>query len=153
MPNDYYKLPLRLDLIIQGANLRQNPVLMDELMCSVDASLQDHVYLIITTQFREARYDPQFGCTIWEEEFNSNNDWNDTRWTDRIQMSIREGIQQHEKRLSRVNVLVHVDREGSTDAHKRLIIEIKAEIRKSNHREFTFQREILIAPFSAQRRR
>ncbi len=150
MPDDYFKLPLRLDLIVKGGSEgRHSPA---ELTCSLDESIHNNVYLIVTTQFKEARYDPQFGSAIWDEDFNSGNDQIYILWTDRIESSIREGIRRYEPRLERAKVEVYLNREGSLDAHKRLIIRITAEIRKSNHRPFVFQQEIAVAPYNAKKR-
>lgn len=147
MANDYYKLPLRLDLIVKGPQARTNPTHTQDLLCSMEESIRNNVYLIITTQFHEARYDPKFGCTIWDDDFHVGNDSIYVLWTDRIEQSIRSGIKQYEKRLERVKVEVTVNRDGGHDAHKRVIIKVYAEIRQSNRRPFEFQREITVAPF------
>lgn len=150
--SDYFKLPLRLDMIVQGADPQRKATPTHELTCSLEESIHNNVYLIITTQFREARYDPKFGSAIWDEEFHTGNDQIYILWTDRIEASIHEGIRRFEKRLERIKVEVYLNREGSTDAHKRLIIKVLAEIRKSNHRPFTFQQTIAVAPYNAKKR-
>ncbi|CCH54956.1 hypothetical protein BN8_04180 [Fibrisoma limi BUZ 3] len=152
MPDDYYRLPLRLDLLVRGADLRQDPRLAREVNCSLEESIHSHVYLIVTTKFKEARYDPLFGCTIWDDDFQMGNDSsNNGYWTDRVKASIRDAIRRYEKRLERIGVEVDLDRDGSTDAHKRLLVTVTAEIRKSNHRPFEFRHELMIAPFIAKR--
>ena len=60
-------------------------------------------------------------------------------------------IRAYEPRLERIEVLVELDRDGASDAHKRLVVTVTAEIKKSNHRAFRFQRIILIAPFAARK--
>lgn len=154
MPNDYFKLPLRLDLIVQREENDggRPPAPTHELTCSLDESIHNNVYLIVTTQFREARYDPKFGSAIWDEEFHTGNDQIYILWTDRIESSIREGLRRYETRLERVKVEVYLNRDGAVDAHKRLVIRIAAEIRKSNHRPFTFRQEIAVAPYNAKKR-
>lgn len=147
MPDEYYNLPLRLDLLMRGPAQRLTPAQARDVTCSLDESLHNHVYLIITTQFAEARYDPAFGSSIWDEDFRSTQDPADIRWTDNVQRSIRDGIRRYEKRLERIQVEVAVDREGGSDAHKRLTVMVTAQVRQSNHRTFSFQREIMIAPF------
>jgi len=91
MPGDYFNLPLRLDLITRKPGNKPAPAEVREMTCTLEESIQSHVYLIITTRFAEARYDPEFGSAIWEDDFSGGNDSNDTRWTDEIQDSIREG--------------------------------------------------------------
>lgn len=151
MPGDYLSLPLRLDLITRRPNNKPSTAEVRAMTCALEESIQYHVYLIITTRFGEARYDPDFGSAIWEDDFSGGNDSNDTRWTDEIQNSIRDGVRKYEKRLERVTVEAQINREGGTDAHKRLIIVVSGEISRSNHRLFRFEREILIAPFVVEK--
>lgn len=150
--SDYFKLPLRLDLIVQAADPQRKATSTRDLTCSLEESIHNNVYLIITTQFREARYDSLFGSAIWDEEFHTGNDQIYILWTDRIETSIYEGLRRYEPRLERIKVEVYLNREGSTDAHKRLIIKVSSEIRKSNHRPFSFQQTIAVAPYNAKKR-
>lgn len=152
MPNDYLTLPLRLDLIVNRGDTQQRPAANNNVTCSLDESIYNNVYLIVTTKFGEARYDPKFGSAIWDEEFHTGNDQVYILWTDRIESSIRESLRRYEPRLERIKAEVYLNREGSIDAHKRLIIRITAEIRKSNHRPFSFQQEIAVAPHNAKKR-
>lgn len=149
MPEDYYGLPLRCDLLIQGPVARQ-PVYARQIYASLDESIHNHVYLLVTTPFRAVRFDVDYGCEVWDGDFSAGNESNDTRWTDQIQNSVLRAIRTFEPRLERIEVLVELDRDGADDAHKRLIVTVTAEIRKSSHRAFRFQRVILIAPFAAK---
>jgi phage baseplate assembly protein W len=152
MPDDFYRLPLRLDLLVRGADLHQQPRLTREVNCSLEESIRNHVYLIITTKFREARFDSLFGCTIWDDDFQMGNDsGNNGYWTDRVKSSVRDAVRRYEKRLERIHVEVDLDRDGGPDAHKRLLVTVTAEIRKSNHQPFEFQHELIIAPFISKR--
>ena len=149
---DYYRLPLRLDLLINGADLVQQPQVRQQANCSMEESIHNNVYLIITTKFKEVRFDPLFGCTIWDDDFQMGNDSaNNGFWTDRVKTSVRDALRRYEKRLERINVEVDLDRAGATDAHKRLLMVVTAEIRKSNHQPFEFRHELLIAPFIAKK--
>ncbi len=150
MPDDYYILPIRCDLLIQGAAARQ-PGSQRQLYGSLEESIHEHVYLLVTTPFRTVRFDTAYGCEVWDGDFSSGNESNDTRWTDQIQNSVLRAIRAYEPRLERIEVLVELDRDGASDAHKRLVVTVTAEIKKSNHRAFRFQRVILIAPFAARK--
>ncbi len=151
MPDDYYALPLRFDLLVQGAAAHQ-PANARQIYGSLDESIHEHVYLLITTPFRAVRFDAGYGCEVWDGDFSAGNESNDTRWTDQIQNSVLKAIRTYESRLERIEVLAELDREGADDAHKRLVVTVTAEIKKSNHRAFRFQRIILIAPFAARNR-
>jgi phage baseplate assembly protein W len=152
MPEDFYRLPLRLDLIVQGPQVRQLPRNDREVTGTLESSIDDHLYLLITTQFREARFDPKFGSIIWEEDFTATSESKENDWTESIYRSVKDGIRQYEPRLEKVEVYVDMDREGSGSAHKRLLIRVTAEIRKSNHRRYEFRRAVLIAPFASKPR-
>ena len=147
MPDDYYNLPLRLDLLMRSPTQRLSPGQARDVYCTLDESIHNNVYLIITTQFTEARYDPEFGSSIWDDDFRSTQDPADIRWIDQVQRSIKNGIRHYEKRLERAVVEVSVQSDGGSDAHKRITVHVQAQYRQSNQRQFTLQREILIAPF------
>ncbi len=150
MAEEYYALPLRCDLLTQGSAARK-PVNARVLYTSLEESIQDNIYLLITTPFRSVRFDVEYGCEVWEGDFSSTNESNDTRWTDEIQSSVLRAVRTYEHRLERIEVLAEMDRAGGDDAHKRLVVTVTAEIKKSNHRLFRFQRIILIAPFAARK--
>ncbi len=151
MADEYYNLPLRLDLLMRAPAQRLSSGQAREVSCSLDESIKNNVYLLITTQFAEARYDSEFGCSIWDDDFLSTQDPGDIRWIDHVQRSIRDGIRKYENRLERVQVEVNVQRDGGNDAHKRITVSVTAQIRQSNQRHFSFQREIMIAPFVSKR--
>lgn len=150
MADDYYKLPLRLDLLIKPASARQSAATSKLVYCSMEASIQQNLFLITTTQFNEARYDGRFGCTIWDDDFSTTNDSVSVLWTDRIEKSLRDAIYRYEPRLERVKVEVSINREGTPDAHKLVVIRVRAEIAASNRRPFEYQREIAVAPFTTK---
>lgn len=150
MADEYYKLPLRLDLLIKPPGTRQTAATNKQIYCSMEASIQQNLFLITTTQFNEARYDGRFGCTIWDDDFSTTNDSVSVLWTDRIEKSLREAIFRYEPRLERVKVEVSINREGTPDAHKLVVIRVRAEIAASNRRPFEYQREIAVAPFTTK---
>lgn len=150
MADEYYKLPLRLDLLTKPTAVRQSATVGKQINCSMEQSIQQNLFLITTTQFNEARYDGRFGCTIWDDDFSSTNDSVAVLWTDRIEKSLREAIYRYEPRLERVKVEVSINREGTPDAHKLVIIRVRAEIAPSNRRPFEYQREIAVAPFATK---
>ena len=149
MADEFYNLPLRLDLIAKGQTAKQGP-LARQMNCSMEESIRNNLYLITTTQYNEARYDGRFGCTIWDDDFSVGNDSVYILWTDRIEKSLATSIRRYEPRLERIKVEVSVDRQGTPDAHKLVRIRVWAEIVPSNRRPFMFQREIAVAPFTSK---
>ena len=61
MKETYYDLPIRFDLLMQKN--RELPT------CSLDKSIAQNIFLIITSKFNEHRFDPTYGCEIWETDF------------------------------------------------------------------------------------
>jgi len=141
MAHAYYALPLRLDQIVQQ---QAHPT------CSLPASIAQHLYLVITTHFNESRFDPQFGCSLWEEDFSVQVG---SRWKDDIRQSIEESVKTYEKRLTSVQVRVELadqELQGTPKNHRvkrRLSIWIDGLITRTNER-FVFQRSIYLAPLS-----
>ena len=150
MPDHYYRLPLRLDLITDSKQLDQEPGLARELMCSLEESIWNHIYLVLTTPFREVRFEPTFGSAIWDYDLKADTEMNETRWGGEIKNLIEDGIREFEKRLESIKVKIKLNRDGATDAHRRLTITITGNIRGLNRQGFTFQRDIIIAPFIAE---
>jgi phage baseplate assembly protein W len=150
MADEYYRLPLRLDLLIKPASARQSATTNKLIHCPLEKSIQNNLFLITTTQFNEARYDGRFGCTIWDDDFAATNDSVAILWTDRIEKSLREAIYRYEPRLEQVKIEVSINREGTPEAHKLVIVRVKAEIAASNRRPFEYQREIAVAPFATK---
>ncbi|MCX6216962.1 GPW/gp25 family protein [Spirosoma sp.] len=150
MPDYYYRLPLRLDLITSGGQNKQDTTATRELMCSLEDSLWNHIYLILTTPFREVRFDDAFGSAIWEYDLNAGSEVNETRWESSIKDMIEDSVRSYEKRLESIKIAVKLNRDGFTDAHRRLTITVTGYIRGLNRQGFTFQRDIIIAPFIAE---
>lgn len=59
---EYYKFPLRIGLLLQDGN-KSLP------KCSEKESIDQHLELLFTTCPGEHRYDPRYGCRIWDMDF------------------------------------------------------------------------------------
>ena len=62
MKQKYYKLPVRLEKLFEG-DIRQLE------RCSELESIDQHIELLLTTCPGEHRFDPKYGCRIWELDF------------------------------------------------------------------------------------
>jgi hypothetical protein len=140
--NSFYTLPLRLDKIV---NRKSVP------MCSLQESIAQNIYLLITTGFKELRFDPSYGCRIWEQDFEIMAN---IKWKDTLSLSLEETIKAHEKRLKDVKVKIEIEEykflsKENTRIKKKLKIRADGFTVKTNEK-FEFMEQIFIAPFSLE---
>ncbi|MDJ1502995.1 GPW/gp25 family protein [Cytophagaceae bacterium BD1B2-1] len=141
MPKSYYTLPLRLDEILQKKMHTQ---------CGLRESVAQNLFLLLTTHFRESRFDGEYGCSIWEEDFSLQSS---NRWKDEIVKSVTTTIAEYEKRLANVRVRAEMeDHEFTLGEHKRRIkrrlgIWIDGVLNQTNEK-FEFYKAFYISPLS-----
>jgi phage baseplate assembly protein W len=141
MEHLYYKLPLRLDQIIQKRKLAT---------CPLKHSIAQNLHLIISTYRGEAAYSDEFGCSLWDEEFNIQLNF---RWKENLCTSLRQAVDQFEKRLELLEVKVMLQEQnellerGNLRVRRCLHIEIKGVIKKTNE-AFHFRDIIFISPLA-----
>lgn len=139
MSRDYYRLPLNFEELLQRQPLPR---------CSVQESVAQHLYLILTTHFGESRFDPGFGCVVWQQDFEAMTDM---RWKDDVQRSMEQTIAGRELRLGQVKVLVGVDDFDpsgvSQRIRKRLEVSVRAVLKRTNE-PFSFRASLFVAPLS-----
>jgi phage baseplate assembly protein W len=143
MSTSYYKLPLRLDTIIQK---KQHAV------CNMKESIAQNLHLIIGTYRGESAFSPDFGCSLWDEEFNIQLN---QRWKENLFDSLRKAILQFEKRLQVTDIKAYLEEKSEWASKDQmrirrcLRIEIMGIIRKTNE-SFHFRDQMFISPLSQQ---
>ncbi|MDJ0364715.1 GPW/gp25 family protein [Hymenobacter sp. H14-R3] len=139
MSATYYQLPLDLEGILERKRLPR---------CSAQDSIAQHLYLLLTTYFGESRFEPEFGCQVWEQDFEAMTTM---RWKDQVQQSIDQSIREFEPRLARPRVQVAVMdfelKNVSQRIRRRLEVTITAVLHRT-HEPFDFQASLFIAPLS-----
>jgi phage baseplate assembly protein W len=139
MSASYYHLPLDLEGILERQQLPR---------CSVQESIAQHLYLMLTTYFGESRYDTDFGCQVWEQDFEAMTTM---RWKDNVQRSVEESIREYEPRLARARVEVGVSDFELKNVHqrirKRLEVKVSAVLYRTDE-PFAFQASLFVAPLS-----
>jgi phage baseplate assembly protein W len=141
MQYSFYKLPLRLDQIILKNKLQT---------CSLTHSIAQNLHLIISTYRGEAAYSDEFGCSLWDEEFNIQLNFN---WKETLIDSLKQAVSRFEKRLQILEVKVLMQeqnellKEGNLRVRKCLHIEIRGLIKKTNE-PFHFRDIIFISPLA-----
>lgn len=139
MGTDYYRLPLNFEELLQRRPLAR---------CTAQESIAQHLYLMLTTHFGESRFDPGFGCVVWQQDFEVMTTM---RWKDNVQRSVEQTIAAREPRLEQVKVLVGVDdfemKGVNQRIRKRLEVTIRAVLHRTNE-PFAFRASLFVAPLS-----
>ena len=103
MKNQYYKLPLDFSRVLQKKDLPA---------CSLEESVSQHIHLLITTVLGENKDDPEYGCSLWENDFDIRASNNEVK--EQVQRAVRNAIARYEKRLEQVRVAAAVSQEELT---------------------------------------
>jgi phage baseplate assembly protein W len=136
----YYTLPLRFDELMQKRQHKR---------CNMKESIAQHIYLILTSHFGEKRYDPDFGCNIWEQDFEVVSN---IKWKDNVKTSVTEAIERYERRLVNPSVRIEVDEfefshNENRRVKRRVALWIEGYTVKTNE-PFEFYEQIFISPMS-----
>ena len=135
----YYQLPLQFGKLIQKKRHG---------LCSLEDSIRQHIHLIIKTHYHEYRFDPNYGCYIWDKDFD--NIQSVSKWKDELEDLVLQSLNAYEKRLANIQVNITVDepetidpRTNKTIRHrKRITIQVQGAIKKTNqlmrHTELMF---------------
>lgn len=100
MNSGYYSLPLRPDKLLLGETHTR---------CSLKESIEQHIHLIITTAFGEMQQDENFGCSIWDSDFDNLTATNKIR--EKIKLSVQQSVVKYELRLDAVRAEVFIKEE------------------------------------------
>lgn len=143
MKQQFYSLPLALDQLIQKK---------DHPKCSLQQSVAQHLHLIITTAFGELPTDENFGCSIWEHDFDNITGTHKIKeW---ILLSLLASIQQYEKRLNHVRIELTIrqqvlDNIKGCRIKKRSDVIITGTLQATNEK-FSYQDTFFTGPLSYQ---
>lgn len=139
MSPEYYRLPLNFEDLLQRRSLARG---------SVQESIAEHLYLLLTTHFGESRFDPGFGCVVWQQDFEVITSM---RWEDNVQRSVEQTIAAREPRLEQVRVEVGIEdfemKGVNQRIRKRLEVVVRAVLHRTNE-PFAFRASLFIAPLS-----
>ena len=118
--------------------------------CSLHDSIAYYIHLMISSQFRENKYDEAFGNIIWDNEFTNITKNNNIK--EQIKISLQESILKYEHRLEHVRVEIQVTQEEISSSNvkrlrERVTVEITGTIKKTKDR-FKHRERFFIAPLS-----
>ncbi len=138
----YLNYPLNMNEIFKGNSLRK---------LSLRESIAQHLHLIITSQLGENLFEPTFGCSIWEYDFD--NTVTDVRLRDLIKNSLEEAIINRELRIRGLEVKVVISQMEINGLRilkrikKRVDIQIKSRL-VSTSEEFEYFEYFYLGPLS-----
>lgn len=145
MINDrtHYKFPLQFEKLLDGEDLPR---------CSEKESIDQNLELIITTCPGEHKYDPEFGCQVWELDFVSMI--SQRTWENTFRQHVVKAINRYEPRIANVDIDVHFSdvvrnypMTGANAIKKKVSIIIKADLLSSGER-CGFKYSLYLGPLS-----
>lgn len=147
MNTKYYSLPLNLSSVFRDDNEKMKT-------CSEVESIDQYIELILMTCPGEHKFNKEFGCRIWEMDFEnvvSRNEWVDT-----FTRYVADAIIRFEKRLSEVSVEISVNDVARQD-HVTRTTAIKKEVKiyvisrlTSNGEPCKFYYALYLGPLSTE---
>lgn len=138
----YYRLPLKFSELLSKNDME---------FCDIKNSIAQYVHLINTSYFGECTFDNDFGCSIWEVDFDNLKSKDNLKSL--ITKSLTDSITAFEKRLTNVHVKVTVKQEEVRNSNmpyhikKRILIHISGKIIKTNE-DFIYTDVFFIGPLS-----
>lgn len=139
-----YQMPLRFDVLME-----RNKELPE---CNLGTSIAQNIFLIISSKYNEHRFDPSYGCEIWEKDFELIT--NPIKWQEEVNRSMVSSLSQHEVRLDRIAVDTVVTEQPhynpATRVHsikKKIIVNVRGTIRATGE-PFAYSPQLFISPIS-----
>lgn len=120
--------------------------------CLLSESIGSKIHLILMTHYGEYRYDSQFGCSLWDHDFEILRNFG--KWQDEMILSITKSIENNEPRLKQVNVKVKIDQEEFTGERpdvKKMKLKVKTAITaryRGTNELFHFDEDLYLSPIS-----
>lgn len=140
--NKFIKLPIKFESITERRELNR---------CELKESIAQYIHLITTSYMGECRFDPSFGCSIWDFDFD--NSMSDLTLKDNLRDSLTFAITNNEKRLTGIEIIVKITQSEITTftvskrIKKRIDIQINAKIIKTNE-QFSYYEFFFLGPLS-----
>lgn len=144
MKQQFYSLPLTFAGVMQK---KEHPI------CSLQQSVAQHLHLIITTSFGELPVDENFGCSIWEHDFDNITSGHKIK--EFIKESLRSSIEHYEKRLANVRIELLISQEELAHSihgarvKKKITITISGLLQSTNEK-FIYEDSFFTGPLSYQ---
>ncbi len=121
---------------------------------SIQRSVAEHIHLLLITSKDEYEFDPEFGCEVWDNDFEAIGSM--PAWLDRVAEDLRSRLTIYEKRLREIELSVdHVQAEFFNKDHEKVASRLKRKLTvrlvarlASTNEVFRFEDVIYMSPFS-----
>jgi phage baseplate assembly protein W len=135
----YYSIPLQANDIINKKRHR---------LVEIDEAISSNIKLILKTHLTEYRYDYDYGCYVWDQDFK--NIASISKWENEMENQIKSSIEKYEKRLDNIHISSKVESPDKYELNemipnrfkRRINILVTGEIwkikQKFQHREFIY---------------
>jgi phage baseplate assembly protein W len=144
MATPLYKKPFRLGRIFQGHDMDNQ---------DLGASISQYIELIIYTRYGEHRYTPDFGCEIWDLDFELIV--SESMWEEKLRQSLLNSITKYEQRIYNVQIEVKINEVNKfyplrnvSEIKKRVEIVIKGTVQQTGE-HYYFSTALYLSPLSA----
>lgn len=141
MKQQYYKLPMDFSRILQKQDLPD---------VNLEESVGQHIQLLITTVLGENKDDPQYGCQLWDNDFDIRASNNEVK--EQVELSIRASINRYEKRLTQTRVVAQISQEelmgvSAKKVKKKIRVTVTGVLAR-NKTEFHYSSFFYVSPLS-----
>lgn len=143
MSEHFYSKPLKVGSIMKGLDTDDS---------EVGRSISDHIQLIIFTRYGENRYNPEFGCEIWDLDFELIV--SELLWEEKFRKSLLRSISEYESRLDHINVEIKISEVENifplrriTEIKKKVDITIRALL-KTTGEKYYFNTSLYLSPLT-----
>jgi len=144
MSTPIYKKPFALKKLFSGQDLDKQ---------DVGASISQYIELIIFTRYGEHRFKPDFGCEIWDLDFELII--SESMWEEKLRQSLLRSITRYEQRIYDVSINVHI-KEVNKFYPLRNVSEIKKKVEiivsgkmQQTGENYVFTTSLFLSPLSA----
>ncbi|GGI27605.1 GPW/gp25 family protein [Pedobacter mendelii] len=143
MSDNFLQKPFRFGSVFSGAGLQAT---------DLGNSISNHIELIIFTRYGEHRHNSNFGCEIWELDFELIV--SESLWEEKFRRSLLKSISAYESRIDRVDVEIHITEVENvyplrriTEIKKKVDISVRGIIKTTGEKYF-FNIALFLSPLS-----
>ncbi|MBB6240259.1 phage baseplate assembly protein W [Pedobacter sp. AK013] len=143
MSENFFNKPFRFNAIFSGAGLQAT---------DLGKSISNHIELIIFTRFGEHRFHHDFGCEIWDLDFELIV--SESIWEEKFRKSLLKSITSNEFRIYNTEVEVRITEVENvyplrkiTEIKKKVDISVRALIKTTGEKYF-FNTALFLSPLS-----
>ncbi|SFW63075.1 Phage baseplate assembly protein W [Chitinophaga sancti] len=117
---------------------------------NLEESVGQHIQLLITTVLGENKDDPQYGCQLWDSDFDIRASNNEVK--EQVELSIRASINRYEKRLTQTRVVAQISQEelmgvSAKKVKKKIRVTVTGVLAR-NKTEFHYSSFFYVSPLS-----